>query len=331
MRYKGIQGVMALYQLYNMDCISGAQQKIDDNSVDLIITDPPFAIEGDRLHKHYHRKEKYVLNGYQEIALSDYRQFSLNWIKEAERVLRPGGSLYIFSGYSNLPIIFSALQNTNFREINHIIWKYNFGVYTTKKFISSHYHILYCIKPQGQVTFNTFTRFGPDEKDAQGKSLNYRDREDVWIIKREYKPGQVKNKNELPSELLIKLMQYSSNEADVVADFFLGGFSTAKVAVGLKRRIIGFEINPVSFDYHIEEMKKLKPGFLLAQIKSGKNASPPNQKKQWHENELQNLYKRYIQIYTQLKNKKQTIQILQDEFGRGYFAILNQLDRISKK
>ena len=53
----------------------------------------------------------------------------------------------------------------------------------------------------------------------------------------------IRNKNELPTKLIIKIMQYSSNEGDLVCDFFLGGFNTAKVAIGLKRKVIGFDIN----------------------------------------------------------------------------------------
>jgi site-specific DNA-methyltransferase (adenine-specific) len=139
----------------------------------------------------------------------------------------------------------------------------------------------------------------------------------------------VKNKNELPIELLIKLTQYSSREGDLIADFFLGGFSTAKVAIGLKRKIIGFEINPTSFDYHIEEIRKVKPGYLLPLVKSGKNDYPHNRGKPWHQSEISKLRQRYLQVYAQLKNKKQTIHILQREFGRGYFAILNQLHKTS--
>ena len=41
------------YNFYNEDCITGAPKYIDDNSVDLIITDPPYGIKGDKLDKHY--------------------------------------------------------------------------------------------------------------------------------------------------------------------------------------------------------------------------------------------------------------------------------------
>jgi len=310
-----------------MDCIEGARQHLQDNSVDLIITDPPYGIKGDKIHVHYNRKEKNVLDGYVEVPIEQYAEFSQLWINEAERVLRPGGSIYIVSGYSNITDILIALRNTVLDEINHLIWKYNFGVYTSKKYISSHYHILYYTKPGGEVTFNTHSRFGPAEKDNEDRSLNYRDREDVLIINREYKHGEIKNKNELPMDLIIKLMQYSSNEGDLVVDFFLGGFSTAKTALGMNRSIIGFEINDKSFQYHIKELSYIKPGCLLESIKEGKGSPPPNVRKRWTKEEKQQLHKRFEQIYLQIRNKRQTIHILEKEFGRGYFSILRQLDK----
>lgn len=314
-----------------MDCIEGAKKHLSDNSVDLIITDPPYGISGDTLHKHYHRKESNVIDGYVEVKKSEYFDFSLQWIQQAERVLKPGGSMYIVSGYSNLIDILNALRQTKLQEVNHLIWKYNFGVYTTKKYVSSHYHILYYTKPGGKVTFNTFSRYSSDEKNSKGRALNYLDREDVWIINREYKPGKVKNKNELPYELLIKLIQYSSNENDLICDFFMGGFSTAETAIGLKRQITGFEINPNSFNYHYNQIEKLTPGFLLDKIKTGKNNQPKNQGKSWSQEEILSLHQRFKDLYNDNKNKRLSIEILQQEFGRGYFSILNKLDELQNR
>ena len=313
-----------------MDCIEGAQKYLAENSIDLIITDPPYGISGDTLHKHYHRKESNVISGYVEVKQSEYFDFSVQWIKQAERVLKPGGSIYIISGYSNLVDILNALRQTKLEEINHLIWKYNFGVYTTKKYVSSHYHILYYTKPGVKTTFNTFSRYDSDEKNSKGGALNYLDREDVWIINREYKPGKIKNKNELPYELLIKLIQYSSNEIDLICDFFMGGFSTAETAIGLNRQITGFEINPHSFDYHYKKLLKLTPGYLLDSIKTGKNNQPKNQGKPWSAEEILMLEKRFAELYTEHNNKKKSIEILQQEFGRGYFSILNKIDEFQK-
>ena len=124
------------YQLYPLDCITGAQRYIVDNSIDLIITDPPYGIKADNFDRHYHRQQDTIIGGYIEVPKEQYSSFSKSWIMEAERVLRPGGSIYIISGYSNLADILNALKLTNLDEKNHIIWKYNFGVHTKKKYIS---------------------------------------------------------------------------------------------------------------------------------------------------------------------------------------------------
>jgi site-specific DNA-methyltransferase (adenine-specific) len=321
--------MISSFHLYPSDCIKGSHEYIGDNSVDLIITDPPYGIEADKLHKHYHRREDKVIDGYVEIPREKYASFSIKWIKEAERVLRPGGSLYVISGYSNLVDILNALQKTSLAEKNHIIWKYNFGVHTQKKYISSHYHILYYTKTGGKITFNTYARFGPEEKNIDNGSLNYRDREDVWFINREYKPGEVRNKNELPTELIIKIMQYSSNERDLVADFFLGGFNTAKVAIGLNRKIVGFEVNKASYNHHIKEIANLKPGYLLPKLRKGNGKVPANQGKRWSETERNKLKKRYLEVYKKLENKRESIRMLEKEFSRGYFSILNQIEKMN--
>jgi site-specific DNA-methyltransferase (adenine-specific) len=55
-------------RFFNDDCITGAQKYLEDNSIDLIITDPPYGIRGDTLHRHYNRNEQYVIPGYVEIS-----------------------------------------------------------------------------------------------------------------------------------------------------------------------------------------------------------------------------------------------------------------------
>jgi site-specific DNA-methyltransferase (adenine-specific) len=322
------KGAVDLDLFFNEDCIEGCRKHIPDNSVDLIVTDPPYGIKGDTLHKHYNRKEKFVLEGYIEVPEEEYARFSLDWIKQAERILRPGGSIYIVSGYTNLIHILNALKETSLEEVNHIIWKYNFGVYTRKKYVSSHYHILYCTKPGGPVTFNTFCRYGQDERTGRMGSHNYQDREDVWIINREYKPGKAKNKNELPKKFLIKILQYSSNEGDLVMDLFLGSFSTARIAIGLNRRAGGFELSRTAFSHQVKELGKVIPGGLLDSLYVPRHQPLSNQGKPWSLKEKTRVWDRYRDLLEIHKTKKRAIEVLCEEFERGRFAILNVIERL---
>lgn len=307
---------------YNIDCIEGAKKYLNNASIDLIITDPPYGIGGDMLHKHYNRNEDWVLDGYIEVLPEEYPDFTFQWIKEAERVLKPGGAIYIVSGYTNLRHILNALAATTLKEVNHIIWKYNFGVYTKKKYISSHYHILYYVKPGGEPVFNTHCRYADAEKNEEASgSLNYQDREDVWTINREYKPGKVKNKNELPTQLLSKIIQYSSNEGDMVCDFFLGSFSTAKVAIGLNRRACGFEKSQIAFSYQINEVEKMPSGSLLGTLRIPAENKYFNQGKPLKEVDRGEIIRRYKSLKENGWSKKIIIDQLGDELGRGPWSL----------
>jgi site-specific DNA-methyltransferase (adenine-specific) len=235
-------------KIYNMDCIEGLRL-IPDNSIDLVITDPPFAIDFKAKRNNYHRIQSRVLEGYNEIPKEEYFDFTLKWMQEVYRVLKESGSMYVFSGWNNLKDILIALDKIGFITVNHIIWKYQFGVVTKRKFITSHYHCLYVCKNDKKRKFFSYTRYGKEEKDKDGRSLNYKDREDVWIINREYWIGDQKTPTKLPAELIKKMLQYSSEEGDVVLDPFLGSGQVAVVSKMMKRQYIGFEIVKAYYEF----------------------------------------------------------------------------------
>ncbi len=316
--------------LHNCDCISGARRYVPDGSVDLIVTDPPYGIDGGRLHRHYNRNEEFVIKDYVEVPREEYAEFSNRWIRQAERVLRPGGSIYIVSGYTNLADILNALRNTSLKEVNHIIWKFRFGVFTKNKYISSHYHILFYEKPGGKRTFNPESRFGFCEKDGDGSSLNNTDREDVWIINREYKPGRQKNKNELPPALITKMIQYSSNEGDLVCDFFLGGFSTAKAAIGLNRRVVGFEKSKAAFKARVADLGTVEPGSLLHHLRKPVTDPVKNRGKPWSNDEYAALAEGYDGLLAKGLPRYKVIARLEKQLGRGRWGIEKALKRTGR-
>lgn len=314
-------------RFWNGDCVAGARKHLADASVDLVVTDPPYGIEGDKLHRHYNRDERHVVDGYVEVPAAEYAEFSRRWIAEAARVLRPGGSMYVVSGWSNLFDVLAALRGSGLEEVNHVVWRYSFGVFTRNKYVSSHYHVLYWTKPDGARTFDTEARFPLDAKAPDGGSLNYRDREDVWDVPREYKPGRAKNKNELPEALLAKMILYSSRPGDTVADLFLGGFSTARVAVGLGRRATGFEVSKAAFDRGVATMKAAKPGDLVAAYPTPTPALKRNRGKPWSADERAALAARYDALTAKGMAKGEAKALLQREFGRGRWAVEKALKR----
>ena len=231
-------------------------EDIPDNKIDLVITDPPFAINFKSKKANYNRNASRVLSGYNEIESKNYYNFTYNWMSQINRILKKSGSMYVFSGWNNLKDILTALDENGFITINHIIWKYQFGVVTSKKFVTSHYHCLYVCKNNNERKFFPYSRFDKNAKTTDGKSLHYNDKEDVWNIKREYWTGDEKTPTKLPAEIIKKILEYSSEEKDVVFDPFLGSGQVAVVSKMLKRKYIGFEIVKEYYNFAKKRLEK---------------------------------------------------------------------------
>ena len=242
-------------RIYNMDCIGG-MRLIPDDTIDLVITDPPFAIDFKPKKSNYNRTQSRVLDGYNEIPKEKYYEFTLQWMKEVYRILKEPGSMYVFSGWNNLKDILTAIDKLGFVTVNHIIWKYQFGVVTKRRFVTSHYHCLYVCKKDEKRRFFPYARYNKDSKSKEGRSLHYKDKEDVWIIKREYWNGDQKTPTKLPLELVKKILMYSSEEGDVILDPFLGSGQVAIVSKMLNRRYVGFEIVKEYHEFAKERMEK---------------------------------------------------------------------------
>lgn len=241
--------------IVNADCVMG-MRSVGSESIDLIVTDPPFAIDFKAKRANYNRTAKNVLEGYSEIRQEDYLAFSRSWINEAYRILKKSGSMFVFSGWNNLKDVLIAIDDAGFIQVNHIIWKYQFGVVTKNRYVSSHYHCVYVCKDDKRRRFYPNSRF-------EAGSLRYRDMEDVWVINREYWKNEKKTPTKLPSELIKKILQYASQEDDLVLDPFLGSGQVAVVSKEMGRRYAGFEVNKEYFDFATERLKKAKRQKLL--------------------------------------------------------------------
>ena len=98
-----------MIQLYNEDCIEGMQSHVKDESVDLIISDPPYFKVID---------EKWDYIWHTEL---DYLEWSKKWISEVNRVLRKGGTLYLFGYFRMLCKLLPILERFGFELRQQII------------------------------------------------------------------------------------------------------------------------------------------------------------------------------------------------------------------
>lgn len=99
---------MELDICYNADCIE-KMQSFEENSVDLVVADPPYwKVVGEKWD-------------YQWKTEKDYVEWSLKWIKEVSRILRIGGTFYCFGYFRTLALLVPHLEDMGLELRQQII------------------------------------------------------------------------------------------------------------------------------------------------------------------------------------------------------------------
>ena len=243
-------------------------KKIRSNSVDLIYIDPPFntkkrqsrkqikisrSEDGDRVGFQGIRYSSRIVsnNGYSD-NIEDYYSFLEIRLLEALRILHPKGSIYFHIDYREVHYCKILLDQIFGREafINEIIWAYDYGGRSKKRWPAKHDNILWYAKDPKNFTFNyeeidRIKYMAPGlvgaEKAKRGKLPT-----DTWwhtIVgtnSRE-KTGYPTQK---PIGVIRRIIQASSNPGDLVFDFFAGSGTTGAVCLELGRQFILVDNNP---------------------------------------------------------------------------------------
>ncbi len=257
------------------DCTLG-MSKMPNECVDLVIADPPFGINFSNSEQLYNRDPEYVVSDYHEVDLN-YGDFTLSWISKLPRLMKKTSSAYIFSGWNNLEYVLSAARDSGLTLLNHIIWTFQFGAFTQKKFVSSHYHILLYIKDPKAYYYNKIEHYPLDS----------------WDLKRKYSRGESKNSTKLPLELVQKCIDFSSKPGDLVFDPFMGNGTTAVAAKGSYRHYYGFEINKNLKKTIDNNIKSTKLGSIYREYKTLKPT-------------IEELKKKYPRAYKIHNNKEKS-------------------------
>jgi site-specific DNA-methyltransferase (adenine-specific) len=220
------------------DCIESLQS-LDRESVDLVVTDPPYNIGID-----YGRGPKADL-------IDDYVEWCARWIGWCYRALKPHGSMWIISGQEYGSWIDVKMQMAGLTIRNRITWHETFGVYCQRKFGRCSRPIYYAVKDPRHFTFNAAAvtvpsarqeKYADKRANPAGKIMG-----DVWQINRvcgtfkERVPGVP---TQLPEELVERIIRVSSNPGDTILDPFAGSGTTLAVAARLGRSGVGCELNP---------------------------------------------------------------------------------------
>jgi DNA modification methylase len=210
-------GEYKLNEIYNEDSYE-AIKKIPDKSVDLIVIDPPYEMEtrGGGFHN---KRDYYDLIQDKGMASGLTDQF----IGELVRVMKKV-NLYIFCNKNQIKQYLNYFLNQN---IDILVWHKTNPIPTVNnKYLSDLEYILF-IRDEGVQMYNSYAT---SSKLFQ-TTVNKKDKE-------LYEHPTIK-----PVEIIKTLVNNSSNENDIVADFFLGSGTTCIASKELNRQYIGFEID----------------------------------------------------------------------------------------
>ena len=247
-------------------------KQLDDESIDLIICDGPYGVTENDWDK-----------------IKSIQEYNLNLLKLFKRVLKPGGSLYLFGKDNCIDFIdYSKYLTLNRR----IIWYQPSRLAQGRLNYTNNYDLIAYFSKGKAKTFNldnirvpqlvelehrkrcenvpsvkkgpfSKTKFNengknPGEVWGDIKQLTYKSKE---LISRE-----LLNTIQKPEKLIERLVLASSNENDVILDPFSGVGTTFAVCEKHNRKFIGFEMNEEYINLskqRIENINKTKEGFLF--------------------------------------------------------------------
>lgn len=226
-------------------------KKMRDESIDLIVTDPPY-----NLRKDYG-------NNSDKLLFDEYLAFSREWLAEGKRVLKPDGTIYVFMGMRFISYIFCILeQELGMNFISWITWYYTQGIGKTKGFSPRHDDILMFSKGN-KFTFNLDDIRVPQKYYRSINNMRGANPGNVWEFSHMHycNYNRQKHPTQKPEGLFERMILASSNPGDLVLDPFIGSGTAARVCQNIDRRCIGIDINPDYIEMCKERLSQEFTGF----------------------------------------------------------------------
>ena len=216
--------MLKLNKVYNMDFLNN---DLEDESIDLIITDPPYkTITGGDSDGINSKRPKGMLDGNRK--LFKYQKLEIkSWMSELNRVLKNSSHCYIFTNALNMKEMLNESEKAGFKLHNILVWEKN-------NCTPSQYYMKNC-------EYILFLRKG------KAKYIN-----EIGNSKTVHKFNNIIGKKlhpcEKPIDILKMYINNSSNQNDVVLDPFMGSGSTLVACKELNRNYIGYEIDKQYFN-----------------------------------------------------------------------------------
>ncbi len=245
---------LPLNKIIKGDCIK-SMRSLPDNSIDVIFADPPYNLQ---LKNDLSRPDSSKVNGVTEgwdrfKSFEEYDKFTKDWISEAQRILKPEGTIWVIGSYHNIFRVGNAMQNLGFWILNDIIWYKSNPMPNFKgtRFTNAHETIIWASK-----NHNSKYNFNYHAMKSLNEGIQMRS---DWYIPICSGGERIKDSNgnkihstQKPEALLYRVLLSSSKKDDIILDPFFGTGTTGAVAKKLGRNFIGLERE----DIYINAAKK---------------------------------------------------------------------------
>ncbi len=233
-----------LDQVYCEDTLQGIT-RLPDQSIDLIIADPPYGLGKD------------YGNDSDKLEAEAYLAWTQRWVDAVLPKLKPNGSFYIFLTWRYSPEIFVMLKQ-RMMMVNEIIWDRRVPSMggSTRRFSSVHDTIGFFAKSKDYHFDLDAVRipYDAETKKARSRSifvgakwleLGYNPK-DVWSVSRLHREHRERadHPTQKPLEIIERMVKASCPANGVVLDPFMGSGTTAVAARRCNRHFVGFEMNP---------------------------------------------------------------------------------------
>ena len=225
--------------------------KIPDNSVDLILTDPPFNL-GNFMHKRgtnlkKMRENQFAYAGWDDLEYEEWILKMESFFKHSNRILKKRGTMICFMSLMKIESLIEISERNNFYYKTVGVWHKTNPMPRNMNlhFVNSTEAWIYLINEANTGTFNNNSKLIHDffESSVTPKS--------------EKKFG--KHPTQKPLSILNHFIKILSNEGDVVCDPFMGSGSTGVSCEINNRKFVGIELNEDYFDIaknRIEDVKR---------------------------------------------------------------------------
>ena len=224
------------------DCIA-QMAALPDNCIDMIFADPPYNLQlGGDLFRPEGGRVDAVDNDWDKFdTLGAYDRFTKAWLKQARRILKPNGSIWVIGSYHNIFRVGTALQDEGFWILNDIIWRKANPMPNFKgtRFTNAHETLIWA--SQGEDAKYTFNY---KAMKTLNDELQMRSDWEFPICggaERLKKDGTKVHPTQKPEALLYRILLACTEPGDVVLDPFFGTGTTGAVAKRLGRSWIGID------------------------------------------------------------------------------------------